>query len=604
MCNSLFFMKTKTFFLVAVTCLLILTGCKDEKPEYGSPISVKVYGVNGRLNLKVGFMLGLTVSDPVKADNVPLTVSSNGSIVPDKEIKWGYDQSASSRFFAYSPYDASFTGQEIVTIQAPVDQSTAEKLLKGNLMTAVASGNPSESAVTMKLQHAMTAMALSFDNRTGERITSVTASGFMTEGKLNILTGVLTATGNKLPITPLRSPNDDNSFVFIYIPQDVTPVFKVTLSSGRTIAFTFNNYCHEYPGRVIKMDIQIDEKTPEANILDLDGVNILQWTTNDLPPFPADYQYMTLSELNQVEPDANDDNFFVAYLKSVTVTAVDRSNQDVFGVILEDKTKAIHVWTYLDSPLKVGNTIVGPIMGYMDKPSDDEFHISYFYTKYATIGKADELPCTTGTFSGILDNLDDWEYRRMEFKDVTLKEPFEKDRAVFVQNNTSISVVCPGISVSLSEGVKGNLIGFPVRSGSEIIIMVYDESQFDSFSKDPSDDLAITRADVYGWYDISDPDTAVCFMNGSDTDLQYSIRYYSSGRSMQVADLHNGEVHWAFLYDCIKNPVAGHMYTVAFNAAGKTVRQGYTMEMECVKVQENTAWLVDSSGKTGLVLAL
>jgi hypothetical protein len=46
------------------------------------------------------------------------------------------------------------------------------------------------------------------------------------------------------------------------------------------------------------------------------------------------------------------------------------------------------------------------------------------------------------------------------------------------------------------------------------------------------------------------------------------------------------------------------MYTVAFNAAGKTVRQGSTMEMECVKVQENTAWLVDSSGKTGLVLAL
>lgn len=599
-----FFMKPKSFFLVAVTCLMILSGCKDEKPEYGSPISVKVYGVNGRLNLKAGLKLGLTVSDPVKADNVPLTVSSNGSIVPDKEIKWGYDQSESSRFFAYSPYDPSFTGQEIVTIQAPADQSTADKLLKGNLMTAVASGNPNESAVTMKLQHAMTAMTLAFDNRTGERITSVAVSGFMTEGKLNNLTGVLTATGNKQLITPLRSSDDENSFVFIYIPQDVTPVYKVTLSSGRTISFTFNNYCHENPGRVIRMNIIIDEKTPEANILDLDGVNLLQWTSNDLPPFQSDYQYMTLSELNQVVPDANDDNFFAAYLKSVTVTAVDRTNQDVFGVILEDKTKAIHVWTYLNSQLKVGNTIVGPVMGYMDKPSDDEFHISYFYTNYATIGKAEELPCTTGTFGGIKDNLDDWEYRRMEFKDVTLKETFEKDRAVFVQNNTSISVVCPGISVSLSEGVRGNLIGFPVRSGSEVIIMVYDESQFDSFSKNPSDDLAITRADVYGWYDISDPDTAVCFMNGSDTDLQYSTRYLSTGRSMQVADLHKGEVHWTFLYDCLRNPVAGHMYTVAFNATGKTGRQGFTMEMECVKVEENTAWLVDSSGETGLVLAL
>ncbi len=73
---------------------------------------------------------------------------------------------------------------------------------------------------------------------------------------------------------------------------------------------------------------------------------------------------------------------------------------------------------------------------------------------------------------------------------------------------------------------------------------------------------------------------------------------------MQVADLHNGEVHWTFLYACLRNPVSGHMYTVAFNATGKTGRQGFTMEMECVKVKENTAWLVDSSGKIGLVLAL
>ena len=384
----------------------------------------------------------------------------------------------------------------------------------------------------------------------------------------------------------------------------MTPVFNVTLSSGKKLAFTYNNYCHEYPGRVIRMKVLLEETTPDANILDLDGVNITQWTSNDLPAFTGDYQYMTLSELNQVEPDEQDNNFFVAYLKSVTVTAVDRSNKDVLGVILEDATKAIHVWTYLDSDLKVGNTIVGPIMGYMEKPSEDEFHISYFYTKYATIGKTDNLPCTTGTFKDVLENPDEWEYRRMEFKDVTLKELFEKDRAVFVQNNTSISVICPGINTSLSEGVKGNLIGFPVRSGSEIMIMVYDESQFESFTKDPADDLAITRSDMYGWYDISDPDTAVCYMNVPDAELHYSVRYMSMGRSMQVTDIRNGEVHWTFIYDCIKNPVVGHNYTVAFSVTGKSDKKGFTVEMECVKVEENTAWLVDSTGKTGLVLAL
>ena len=215
----------------------------------------------------------------------------------------------------------------------------------------------------------------------------------------------------------------------------------------------------------------------------------------------------------------DEDGFFSAYLNKVTVTAVDRTADDILGVILEDSTCAIHVWTDNDSQLKEGNTIVGPVLGLMDKPSDDEFHISHFYTSYATVGKTKEMPCTEGTFDALAGKIDQWEYRRMVFRDVMLESGFKNDRAVFVQDTTRISVVCPGIEISLAEGVRGDLVGFPVHSGADIIIMVYDAGQFGTFSKESADNV-LTKNSIYGLYDLSKPDTAIFVMNGPDSELQ------------------------------------------------------------------------------------
>ena len=597
---SLLFMKYKFIPLIAASLVMLLSGCKDDKPKYGAPMTVKVFGVTGRLDLEPGSQLGLTVSDPVDADNVRLTVSDKGQIIPEKEIKWGYDQSSSSRFFAYYPYDASYSGQETVTVKTPADQSTAQKMLKGNLLTAVASGGPKESSVTMKLTHAMSAMSVSFDNRTGEKITSMTVNGFMTEGKLNFITGALVATGVKMEITPMRSPADDNTFSFIYIPQDVSPYFTVTLASGKKMTFTFDNYCHEYPGKILKLVIQFDSSTPEANILPLTGMNMTQWTTNGIPQFSAGIPYVNLAGLKTIQPE--EDGYFEAYINMATVTAVDETSSDVKGVILEDESAAIHTWAYYNSPLEVGSTVIGLVAGFMDKPSDDEFHIFHFYVNDATVGKTDELPYTLGRFDSLVSNIGNWDYRRMQFRNVTLKEAFDNGRAVFEQGNTSVSVVCPGLKNGLVKGAKGDLIGFPVSSGSDIMIMVYDFAQFESFTKDATDNV-LTRARVYGLYDISAPDTAVYTLTGKDADVQYSMRIFDYGRTMQVADTRNDESQMFLLYDC-DVPVVGHEYKVAYVVSGKTEKKGSTLYMECIKVDDNTAWLVDRSGTTGLVLAL
>ena len=596
-------MKTGSVLRVMAACVLMLCGCKDRIPEYGAPINVRVFGVMGKADLQQGLKLGLFVGEPVGADNIPMTVQENGLVLPDRDINWKYDQSQSARFLAYAPYDPSFTGQESVTFNAPTDQSTADKLLEGNLLMAVTSGSPKESAVNIKLKHAMTAMNISFDNRSGSRIESLYVSGFMTEGTIDFLTGTLVATGGKSIITPLRSPTDDNSFSFIYIPQDVTPVFCVTLSSGKEIAFTYDNYYHEYSGSIIKMQIQIDESTPDANILQLNGVNISQWSTNGVPAFTQLPTYISLDGLKDVEPDPERDGFFAAYINKVTVTAVDRTADDVLGVILEDSTCAIHVWTNYDSPLAVGNTIVGPVLGLMNKTGDGEVNISYFYTSYATIGKTKELPVTQGSFKTLSKNIDGLQYRRMIFRGATVYQEFKNDRAVFLQDGMRMSVVCPGISISLTEGARGNLIGFPIRSGSDITIMVYDQDLFYSFTKEAVDN-ALTRESVYGLYDMSMRDTALYAMTGDDLQLQHSVRVLSNGRTMQVADTRNAEAYAFMLYDCPDVPLVGHEYTVAFNVMGTSSRKGSTVSMECIKVDGNTAWFVDRKGDYGLVMAL
>lgn len=191
----------------------------------------------------------------------------------------------------------------------------------------------------------------------------------------------------------------------------------------------------------------------------------------------------------------------------------------------------------------------------------------------------------------------------MKFENVVLEENFSNDRAVFIQDTVRLSVVCPGIEHTLTEGIKGDLIGFPIRSGADVMIMVYDQDQFNTFSKDPLEN-ALTADSIYGLYDLSDPEKATYVMNGADMELQYSTRIFSYGRTLQVSDTRNGEVYMFLVYDLTDAPVVGHEYNIAFCPMGISGQKGTDMYMECVKVDENTAWLVDRTGKFGLILAL
>ena len=71
-----------------------------------------------------------------------------------------------------------------------------------------------------------------------------------------------------------------------------------------------------------------------------------------------------------------------------------------------------------------------------------------------------------------------------------------------------------------------------------------------------------------------------------------------------MGDSRNGEVYVFFIYDCPDEPLVGHEYLVAFNAAGNSQRKAFTVRMECVKSEEGRAWFIDRQSDNGLVMAL
>ena len=277
---------------IAFCMVLVLGSCEESVPEYGSPMTVRVYGISGKSDLTPGLKLGLYVGEPIGAGNVPMTVSGNGVGMLDREVRWKFNQSSSSRFFVYSPYDASYSGQQPLKIGVSTDQSTEEKFLSANLLTATGTGSRRQTTVDLKLTHAMTAMSVSFENRTDEIIKSMNVTGLKSEGAVDIETGEIEVTGKDTLFTPLRSSDGTDAFCFLYFPQEGTPTLNIEMESGKRIIITFDAPFPINAGKVIRKEgiilreSMLTDDNQKKQMLPMEGANITQWPENGVPVFP------------------------------------------------------------------------------------------------------------------------------------------------------------------------------------------------------------------------------------------------------------------------------------------------------------------------------
>lgn len=407
-------MKQKQIIL-AICVVLTLGGCEESLPDLGAPMSVRVYGVSGKNDLTPGLKLGLYVNEPIWEYNVPMTVSSDGVGMLDREVRWKFNQSSFSSFFVYAPYDDSYSSQQSLNIDLPTDQSTEDKFLSANMLTGMASGDRKQTTVDLTLVHAMTAMSVSFENKTGDSIKSMNVTGLMSEGIVDITTGEIEATGKDTLFTPLRSSDGSDAFCFLYVPQEGTPTLNIEMKSGKSIIITFDAPFPKNAGKVIRKEgiilreNMLSDGEEKIQTLPMEGANITEWPENGVPAFPL-------------------------YKESIA-----------------------------------------------------------------------------GVFAG---------------------------------------------------------------------------------------------KSAYGWYDLSQPDTVIYAFSGKDGNMQLSVRRYETGRSFQQAHTASGEVHFFYVYDCPSKPILERSYTVAFNVMGKTEQKGFTKTLECIKVDNRSAWLMDKSCTVGIILAL
>lgn len=187
----------KLFYFAAMLSSLAVMSCEglslepgkgpDEGDEEKALISFAKAEVSGDLPVKE-LLFGLTIGEPVNVSNVKLIADEDGNITTERELYWGEGQKTASTFTAYFPYDASYR-DTVNVFSVREDQSSEEKFILSNLMTATTSASPSTKAVTMNFKNRMAGLDMYFDNRTGKTIKEVYVSSVYASVNLDIVSG-------------------------------------------------------------------------------------------------------------------------------------------------------------------------------------------------------------------------------------------------------------------------------------------------------------------------------------------------------------------------------------------------------------------------------
>lgn len=253
----------KTFFGIAAILLGLcscdqvgkLSDLSDEQQEELSNISFKykieTWGTEN--GLEPGDRIGLFASSPIKVSNVLTTVEQDGTLKCSEPVKWNLSaKTMSVTFVGYAPYSTQFnSGSGKFSVQT--DQSTQKAVKESDLMVATARISNRQNEITLGFTHAMVRVALYFDNRSGEKIESVTVSDVCADADFDGTTGSIQSTAFKnTSIKAGRFELSDNKsyYAVLIAPQTSKPAINVTLSNGQSRTFHLNSAVYFTSGKL------------------------------------------------------------------------------------------------------------------------------------------------------------------------------------------------------------------------------------------------------------------------------------------------------------------------------------------------------------------
>lgn len=284
-------MKRFFQFLMASALVVSMQGCSNEpSDEIRSAVELKLKGeiqtpMSGtRINAN-GFET---------SDKVGVYVSSNGSLILDNaaytysngnlnapadcKVYWDSEDTRLA-VYAYYPYSATVEDNSAYEFSVAANQSVAANYYNSDFITATAENiAPQETPVSLIFQHSLSKINVSLV--AGKGITagdlaaakkSFTIGGLVTDGKINLATGVATAGSTKATITPLESNGKDYSAI-VY-PQSGAITFYMELD-GEIFSYTTNVKLSA--GYQYQFNLTIN--TWESPQMTIEGVSINNWS--------------------------------------------------------------------------------------------------------------------------------------------------------------------------------------------------------------------------------------------------------------------------------------------------------------------------------------
>ncbi|MBQ5613604.1 MAG: fimbrillin family protein, partial [Tidjanibacter sp.] len=258
-----------------------MVGCKEPLPEEPIipdgklPINLSLSTTRANdSSYEAGDQIGLYVANYADGaatqlansgnhvNNMQFTLNDN-SWTPATKIYWK-DKSTRADFYAYYPYQSTVADVTAMPVSVQADQSSEDNYWASDLLWGKTSGvAPTESVVNIATSHALSNLLIYVEPGYGFTAESLDAANVSVEinnvktaGTLNLINGVVTASGESGTITPW---NTGEYYRALVVPQTVaeeTTLITVTVDGkAHTIkrSFTFvANTQHKFVVRIEK----------------------------------------------------------------------------------------------------------------------------------------------------------------------------------------------------------------------------------------------------------------------------------------------------------------------------------------------------------------
>lgn len=314
-------MKKILAFGLAILSLAAVSCRKGEMVPVRSGDAVKFSVAMNSFDVKAtdnafeaGDEVGIFAGTPINATNVKGSISGT-TLTPATEIKWVEDQTASTKFAAYLPYNAAVTSPSFIHV-VNTDQTAYAAYQASDLLAASVTAAP-RTTVAFALKHQLSKLiVIPTCEDPAETVTEVVVKELVIESSVDLLAGTVAPGTAKSGIKAgaAVSGNGGQGFVAILVPQTIQLGLTVTTSANRVIEYSLSEAKALASGKAYKAEISVKKASVEpgpatpaeftVSIVDWESAEDLAFFDNDAPlPNPNEGKWSVIGLGNDWDND-------------------------------------------------------------------------------------------------------------------------------------------------------------------------------------------------------------------------------------------------------------------------------------------------------------